>query len=51
MIFSKYSDSILLPKIIKIDTNLFAIVFKNMKLLPAKNIIAHAMKRGDIGED
>lgn len=51
MLFLKYSDSILLPKIIKIDTNLFAIVFKNMKLLPAKNIIAHAMKRGDIGKD
>lgn len=47
-VFKRYSDSIILPTIIQISSNLYAVVFKLMKLLPAKNIIQEAYRRGDI---
>ncbi len=50
-LFKTLSDSILLPKIIHINANLYAAVFSIMKLLPAKHIIAEAIRRGDIQEN
>ncbi len=49
-LFKKVSDSILLPRIIHINSNLYAAIFSIMKLLPAKHIISEAIKRGDIRE-
>jgi cysteine synthase A len=49
-LFSTFSDSILLPKIIHLNNNLYAAVFSIMKLLPAKYIISSAINRGEIKE-
>ncbi len=48
--YKNYSDSILLPNIIKIKSNLYILLFKLMKLLPAKYIMTEAIKKGDIKE-
>lgn len=47
-VFTRYSDSIALPTIIQIKSNLYAVVFKLMKLLPARGIIQEAYRRGEI---
>ena len=49
-LFEKVSDSIILPRIIHVNNNLYAAVFSIMKLLPAKHIIYEAITRGDIKE-
>lgn len=49
-LFATFSDSILLPKIIHLNNNLYAAVFSIMKLLPAKYIISSAVNRGEIKE-
>lgn len=50
-LFEKFSDSIILPRIIRINNNLYAAVFPIMKLLPAKHIIYEAITRGDITDE
>ena len=42
------TDNIIMPKLRKLDHNLYALVFSIMKLLPAKNIIEKALQRNDI---
>ncbi len=48
--FQRYSESIMLPKIIKLKSNLYVAYFKIMKLLPAKIIIEEALRREEIKE-
>lgn len=47
-LYSSVSDSILLPKLIQLERNLFVAAFTVMKLLPAKEMIVQAIKQGDI---
>ena len=49
--YQKFSDSILLPQIIKLESNLYIIAFRLMKLIPAKYIISEAIKRKDIQQN
>lgn len=49
--YSSFSDSILLPKIIKLGSNLYIVAFKLMKLLPAKFMLTEAQKRGNIKDN
>ncbi len=50
-VYQTLSDSIILPRLIKLEDNLFAAVFSIMKLLPAKHIIAEAIRRGEVKEN
>lgn len=50
-IHQSISDSFLLPRIIQFSDNLYGIIFKLMKLLPARNILVKAKENGQIGED
>jgi len=49
--FHNVSDSLLFPRIIKLNKNLYVAAFSIMKLLPAKHIIHEAINRGDINEN
>lgn len=50
-VLNNASDSLLLPRIIQIKNNLYGAIFTIMKLLPAKHIIAEAIKRNEIQKD
>jgi cysteine synthase len=50
-VYSKFSDSILLPSLIKIRDNLIIAKFELMKILPAKHIIETAIKQNKINLD
>lgn len=47
-LYSSVSDSILLPRLIQLEENLFVAAFSVMKLLPAKEMIVQAIKQGDV---
>ncbi len=48
MIYNDSIDSILTPNIIKLASNLFAVNFNLMKLIPAKYIIDEALRTGEL---
>lgn len=47
-IFKSVSDLLLLPHLLQLRSNLFAAIFRIMKLLPAKHILSSAYARGEI---
>jgi cysteine synthase len=50
-VFTKFSDSILLPDLIKIKDNLIIAKFELMKILPAKHIIETAIRHNKINPE
>jgi len=48
--YSCYSDSIVLPKLIHIENNLYVASFYVMKLLPAKYMLDQAYQKGELTE-
>lgn len=47
-IYQRVSDSLLLPTIIQFQDNLYGLIFRLMKLLPARNILFKAREDGEI---
>jgi len=49
--YKKVSDSFIMPSLIQLEKNIYALVFRLMKLLPARHIIIEALKNGEIQQD
>lgn len=50
-VFEEITEAQMLPRLVRLDKNLYGAVFTLMKLLPARTILRNALRRGELGPD